>query len=65
MYEDFIISEAYSRYSAVVGNCDSDDDVYAQDMLWEIKQNDHADFCKSAAKACLDFLKTNNLLLRI
>lgn len=59
LYENFIMSEACSRYYALVGD---DDDAEAQNVAWYIDYMEHVSLCKKAAKACLNFLKTNNLV---
>lgn len=59
MYENFIMSEACSRYYALVGD---DDDAEAQNFPWYIDYMEHASQCKKASKACLNFLKTKNLI---
>jgi hypothetical protein len=61
MCEDFKISEAYSRYKAIVG-----DDTDAQNVLLYYNYMKHAFYCKKASELCINFLKTkdfNGLIL--
>lgn len=58
MYEDFIMSEACSRYYAL----DTEGTNNAQDELLVINYSEHASLCEKAAKACLSFIKTNNFV---
>lgn len=60
MYEDFLISEACSRFLAF------DNQQYeAQDIVTYFKYIEHANLCKKAAKVCCDFLKNNDIQLFI
>lgn len=52
MYEDFIMSEACSRFYAFDAQ-----EFEAQDEVIYNKYMNHAEFCKKAAKVCSDFLK--------
>lgn len=56
MFEDFIMSEACSRYYALGSEVTSD----AQNTTLWINYRTHASLCKIAAKACLNYLKTKN-----
>ena len=57
MYEDFIISEACSRFYAFESQ-----EFEAQDIILYNKYMEHADFCKKVSHVCSQFLKTKNVL---
>lgn len=65
MYEDFVISEALSRfYGFSQWGCEDE----AQKWNWFLEYDKHAETCKKAAEACLEFLNTkdvNTLILRL
>lgn len=58
MLEDFLISQTYSEYIALVGEEDTD----AQDFSTYFKYLKHINLCEKCVKACRDFLKTKNIL---
>ena len=55
MCEDFKISEAYSRYKAIVG-----DDTEGEDVLLYYNYMKHAFYCKKASEVCINYLKTKD-----
>lgn len=55
LYENFLMSEACSKYYAIAGQ-----ESEAQDVMLYIRYMDHANLCKNAAKACSEYLKTKN-----
>lgn len=56
MYEEFIMSEACSRYYALLGEEDSE----AQDLTTYLNYIDHMLLCEKGAKICKNFLKTKD-----
>jgi hypothetical protein len=56
MFEDFIMSEACSRYYALGNEVTSD----AQNVTLFINYTNHASLCKMAAKACVNYLENKN-----
>lgn len=59
MYEDFIMSEAYSKWYA------EDQDSEAQDVIRYLLYHDHATLCKRGAEVCHSYLRTKNIYLLI
>lgn len=56
MMDEFLMSEACSRYYALAGN----DNHEAQDLDWYIKYDQHAILCGQAALACEEYLNTKD-----
>lgn len=57
MYEEFIMSEACSKFYALLGEEDSE----AQNLDLHLDYMAHASFCKSVSEVCKDYLKTKNI----